>query len=389
MPRIRVLVVDDAVVVRKIVTDALSTDPLIDVVGTAPNGRLALAKIPQLNPDLVTLDIEMPVMNGLEALREIRRTYPRLPVIMFSTLTERGAAATLDALALGASDYVTKPSNVGSVVIAQQRVRDELIPKIRSLCWRVTGVVASGVATPAVVGGATTAPAKPAPGGDMPRAPRLTDALRSRVDIIAIGVSTGGPNALARIIPDLPKDLPVPVVIVQHMPALFTKLLAERLDAESAVTVREGSGGTTIMPGHVYIAPGNYHMFLRNDDGAIRLATNQAPPENSCRPAVDVLFKSVGELFGGRALAVVLTGMGQDGLRGCEFVAAAGGQVVAQDQASSVVWGMPGFVANAGLADRLLPLDQVAGEIVRRVRLRRPSSGARVATSAYPALIAS
>ena len=378
MPRIRVLVVDDSVVVRKIVCDALSTDPLIDVVGTAPNGRLALSKIPQLNPDLVTLDIEMPEMNGLEALREIRRTYPRLPVIMFSTLTERGAAATLDALALGASDYVTKPSNVGSVVVAQQRVRDELIPKIRSLCWRDTGVVGSGVAAPALIAG-----------GGTPRIPKPAGALRSRVDIVAVGVSTGGPNALARIIPQLPKDLPVSVVIVQHMPALFTKMLAERLNAESAVAVEEGRAGQVIAPGHVYIAPGNYHMFLRNEGGSIRLATNQAPPENSCRPAVDVLFKSVAELFGGRTLAVVLTGMGQDGLRGCEFIAEAGGQVLAQDQASSVVWSMPRFVANAGLADRILPLDQMATEIVRRVRERRHPAGGRPVSPAQSVLIRS
>ena len=373
MPRVRVLVVDDAVVVRRIVTDALSTDPMIEVVGSAPNGRLALAKIPQLNPDIVTLDIEMPEMDGLAALREIRKTWPRLPVIMFSTLTERGAAATLDALALGASDYVTKPSNVGSVVVAQQRVREQLIPKIRSLCWRVTGVAAAGSLVPAAVRPVSRPGSAVAGTGEPPLSGQVA-ALRQRIDIVAIGVSTGGPNALARIIPQLPADLPVPVVIVQHMPALFTKLLAARLNAESAIAVEEGTPGRVLAPGCVYIAPGNYHMILTRDAASVRIATTQAPPENSCRPAVDVLFKSVAETFGANTLGVILTGMGQDGLRGCEFITEAGGQVVAQDQATSVVWGMPGFVANAGLADRLLPLDEVAAEITRRVRERRLSA---------------
>jgi len=375
MPKIRVLVVDDAVVVRKIVTDALSNDPTLEVVGTASNGRLALSRIPQLNPDVVTLDIEMPEMNGLEALKEIRKVYPRLPVIMFSTLTERGAAATLDALSLGASDYVTKPSNVGSVVQAQQRVRDELVPKIHALCWRVGGVArpheapssgraASGLKTmapPVTVGGAI-------------RLAKPNDALRPRIDIVAIGVSTGGPNALAQIFQRLPHDFPVPIVIVQHMPPLFTKLLADRLTAESPIKVEEGTAGSVLTAGKAYIAPGNYHMVVRNEGGILRLATNQEPAENSCRPAVDVLFKSVAAAVGGNTLAVILTGMGQDGLRGCEFVAEAGGEVVVQDQMSSVVWGMPGIVAGAGLANRVLPLDQIAADIVKRVRERRGST---------------
>lgn len=372
MPRIRVLVVDDAVVVRKIVTDALTGDPGIEVVGSAPNGRVALAKLPQLNPDLVTLDIEMPEMDGLQTLKELRRTYPRLPVIMFSTLTSRGASATLDALAAGASDYVTKPSNVGSVVAAQQRVREELIPKIYSLCWRVAGN-ASG---PPVAADGAGAASRRAP-VIAPTLPRLVKRPRplvqapEAIEVVAIGVSTGGPNALAAILPRFPKDFPVPILIVQHMPPLFTKLLADRLNAESAIGVREGGAGQVVEPGHAYIAPGNFHLQLRREGGALRLATNQGPPENSCRPAVDVLFRSVAECCPGGALAVVLTGMGQDGLRGCECISEAGGEILAQDQATSVVWGMPGFVANAGLADRVVPLDQVAPEVMRRVSQRR------------------
>ncbi len=378
MPKIRVLVVDDSVVVRKLVTDALMTDASIEVVGSAANGRIALSKIPQVNPDIVTLDIEMPEMDGLETLREIRKIYPRLPVIMFSTLTERGAVATLDALALGASDYVTKPSNVGSVVAAQQRVREDILPKIRSLCWRVTGIASAGIATPTAPAGGHKPAASRLVGTGKVRPPRPIGALRHRVDIVAIGVSTGGPNALADILPRLPKNFPVPIVIVQHMPPRFTKLLADRLNAESAISVEEGSAGRVLAPGHAYIAPGDYHMVVRREGVSLRLATNQAPPENSCRPAVDVLFKSVAEVYGGRMLAVVLTGMGQDGLRGCEFVAEADGQIIVQDQSSSVVWGMPGFVANAGLAERILPLDKLAAEMVRRVRERRstPEEGA-------------
>ena len=303
-------------------------------------------------------------MNGLEALKEIRKLYPNLPVIMFSTLTERGAMATLDALAFGASDYVTKPSNMGSVVASQQRVREDLVPKIRALCWRVTGLSASAALGNAIRPlSATSSLAKVAP--------RVTTGVAARVDMIAIGVSTGGPNALAEILPALPGNLPVPIVIVQHMPPLFTKLLADRLQASCALRVEEGAAGTQVRPGCVYIAPGNFHMFVRDDNGTLRLGTNQAPPENSCRPAVDMLFQSVAKIVGARTLGLVLTGMGKDGLRGAQYITDAGGSVLAQDQQTSVVWGMPGFVANAGLADRVLPLNQIAAEIVRRVRLQR------------------
>lgn len=368
MPRIRVLVVDDSVVIRKIVTEALAVDPMIEIVGTASNGRIAQSKIEQVNPDLVTMDIEMPEMNGLEALKAIRRTHPNLPVIMFSTLTERGAMATLDALALGASDYVTKPSNMGSVVQAQQRVRDELVPKIRALCWRVTGIAQSMQNTASSDASAIAPPRTLSPVNIK------TAALKppTRVEMIAIGVSTGGPNALAELLPALPGNLPVPVVIVQHMPPLFTKLLADRLQASCALRVEEGKAGTAVRAGSVYIAPGNFHMLVRDEGGTLRLNMNQAAPENSCRPAVDVLFKSVAETFGTRALGVVLTGMGKDGLRGSQLIVDAGGSVVVQDQQSSVVWGMPGFVANAGIAERVLPLNQIAPELLRRVRQLRP-----------------
>jgi len=358
MARIRVLVVDDSVVVRKLVTDVLATDPEVEIVGTAANGRIALAKILQLNPDIITLDIEMPVMNGIETLRELRVLHPKLPVIMFSTLSERGAAVTLEALSLGASDYVTKPSNVGSVTIAQQRIRDELIPKIKALCGRKRG---ASIGT--LVAGAPTATLAP-----VARPPKVPPPLDRRIDVIAIGVSTGGPNALAMLIPLLPADFPVPIVIVQHMPPVFTKLLAERICKTSRLSVREGIASGAVERGSVWIAPGNYHMQVRRERDGVRLALDQGTPENSCRPAVDVLFRSIARTYGNRALGVVLTGMGQDGLRGAEELVDAGSRVIAQDQASSVVWGMPGFVAQAGLAERVLPLSQMADELNHRAR---------------------
>ncbi|MEZ5284158.1 MAG: chemotaxis response regulator protein-glutamate methylesterase [Vicinamibacterales bacterium] len=375
MGKVRVLIVDDAVVVRKIVSDVLAEDPGIEIVGTAANGRIALQKLTQVNPDLVTLDIEMPELDGLETLKALRKTHPRLPVIMFSTLTERGASATIEALTLGASDYVTKPANVGSVGVAQQRVRDELIPKIHALCPSVAAPKAPAppvVARPA----ASVPPARPMPMPAVPAASaaRVPAGQAGLPDIVAIGVSTGGPNALADIIPLLPGDFPVPIVITQHMPPMFTKFLADRLDGKSALEVREAAGGEELRPGVVYIAPGDYHMVLKRRGTSVVTALNQNPPENSCRPAVDVMFRSVHEVYGSAVLALILTGMGQDGLHGCEVIKAAGGSVLAQDEATSVVWGMPGFVARAGLADRVLPLGLIAGELVARtepVRLRR------------------
>ncbi len=361
MRPIRVLIVDDAVVIRRLLGDVLSGDPAIEVVGAAPSGRIALAKIPQINPDLITLDIEMPEMSGLETLAEIRKAYPMLPVIMFSTLTERGAAATLEALSLGASDYVTKPANVGSVAAAMQAVRDQLIPKIKAFCGAAVGMPRP---TPRVASN--------------PVASRLAMATASgrQLEALVIGVSTGGPNALSVLLPALPGDLPVPVLIVQHMPPVFTRLLAERLQAKSALTVREGTAGARLEPGTAWIAPGDFHMIVERDLRGPRIGLNQGPPENSCRPAVDVLFRSAVAMWGGATLAVMMTGMGQDGLRGCQDVRAAGGQIVVQDQASSVVWGMPGAVAEAGLAEKILPLPDLAPEIVRRLRGARPARAA-------------
>ena len=360
MPKIRVLIVDDAVVVRQILSGLLAADPDIEVVGTAANGRIAMAKIPQTNPDLVTLDVEMPEMDGLQTLAEIRKISPRLPVIMFSTLTERGAAVTIDALSAGASDYVTKPANVGSVGTAISRIRDELIPKIKALVGRAAPAVKP--ATP-----------KPAPARPIPPAGSGPIAFGGRIEALAIGVSTGGPNALSALLPQLPANLGVPVFIVQHMPPMFTRFLADRLASQSKLKVVEGSDGLPVSSGQVYIAPGDFHLTVERRATGLFLATNKAMPENSCRPAVDALFRSVAKTYGPRTLAVVLTGMGSDGLRGCEVIREAGGRVFAQDQATSVVWGMPGFVANAGLAEKVLPLDRIAPEIIRTISGAAPA----------------
>jgi two-component system chemotaxis response regulator CheB len=350
MAPIRILVVDDSVVIRKLLCDTLAQDPELEVAGSASDGHIALAKITQLHPDLLTLDVEMPVMNGLETLVEVRKLYPKMPVIMFSTLTERGGAATLEALSLGASDYATKPSNTGSPAVALERIRAELIPKIKALCSRRT---------------------KPAP------LPPSRPALRSkvpanrRVDIVAVGTSTGGPNALTEVLPRIPTDFPVPIVVVQHMPPIFTRLLAERLASRSQIPVEEGSAGTVLSPGHAWIAPGNFHMTVARAGLSSRLDLNQNPPENSCRPAVDVLFRSVAAAYRANVLGVVMTGMGGDGALGAQRIREEGGEVIIQDEASSVVWGMPGLVHAQGNADAVYPIESLALEITRRVFAQR------------------
>jgi two-component system chemotaxis response regulator CheB len=356
---VRVLIVDDSVVCRKLLSEVLAGSPDIQVAGTASSGTIALVKIPQLNPDVITLDVEMPGMNGIEALTEIRKRYPKLPVIMFSSLTERGASTTLEALSLGASDYMTKPSNSGSMAGAMEQVQRELTAKIVSLARR------------------SQAAAAPPP----TLSPARKKSSSSRIDILAIGSSTGGPKALAEVIPYLPKDFPVPVVVVQHMPPLFTRLLAERLDSSSPLSVHEAEGGTPLQPGHVWIARGDYHMTVSRKGTGVVLDLSQDPPENSCRPAVDVLFRSVARVYGPSTLGVVMTGMGSDGARGAAHIRDAGGEIFVQDEASSVVWGMPGSVVGAGAADKICPLPEIGLEIVRRVTASRMQPPAAEAAS--------
>ncbi|GAB3306707.1 chemotaxis response regulator protein-glutamate methylesterase [Geodermatophilus aquaeductus] len=369
MDPIRVLVVDDSVVVRKIVTDVLSSDPAIEVVGTAVNGKLALTKLDTLKPDLVTMDIEMPEMNGIEAVRAIRARRNRVPIVMFSTLTERGASATLDALSSGANDYVTKPANVGSVAQSMESVREQLIPKIKALTGRPVGL---GAARPA-----------PAPVAARPPAPRSVP--HKAPAVLVIGSSTGGPEALAKVLPALPATLPVPILLVQHMPPVFTRQFAQRLDRLSALRVVEAVDGTPLLPGTVHLAPGDHHLTVRGTGRGATTMLSQGPPENFCRPAVDPLFRSAVTAYDGAVLAVVLTGMGSDGRNGASVIRDAGGTVVVQDQATSVVWGMPGAVASAGLADEVLPLDRVAEAITRHLARALPPQPAplTLATGAH------
>lgn len=357
---IRVLVVDDSVVIRRLVTGILSEDPGIEVVGTAVNGRAALQKIETLAPDLVTMDIEMPEMNGIDAVRAIRAGGNRVPIVMFSTLTERGAAATFDALSAGASDYVPKPANVGSVGRSMEQVREALIPLIRSLVPR-----AAPRATTAPVASAAPLTASRSHVSAEPTL-RERHLPASGYRMLAIGSSTGGPEALFTVLTALP-PLPVPVVIVQHMPPVFTTQFAARLDRHSPFPVREAVAGEVLAPGSVTIAPGDHHLTVERAGRDLLARLDQGPAENYCRPAVDVLFRSAAREAGGPVLGLVLTGMGSDGARGAQHLVDGGGSVIVQDRATSVVWGMPGAVASAGLAEQVLPLSQVASEIQCRL----------------------
>ncbi|WP_110180309.1 protein-glutamate methylesterase/protein-glutamine glutaminase [Nocardioides solisilvae] len=346
---ISVLVVDDSAAVRRIVTAALESDPGIAVVGQAVDGQHALELADELAPDAVVLDIEMPVLDGLAALRRLRAAHPRMPVIMFSTLTERGAVKTLEALSLGASDYVTKPTGTASLAESASEIAGQLIPKI-------TALVGTAQALQAVD--------QPLP----PPRPVLAPGEATRPEVMMVGCSTGGPDALAALLRDLPFNLRVPVVVVQHMPPVFTAMFASRLDRVSALTVTEAVDGEPLEAGHVYVAPGDRHLSVHRSDDRVLTRIDAGPPENFCRPSVDVLFRSGAHVYGPGALGVVLTGMGHDGTAGCRAVQASGGTVVVQDRASSVVWGMPGAVVQAGLAHDVVALDKLAARLTELVR---------------------
>jgi len=368
MEPIKVLVVDDSVVIRRLLTAVLDAEPGIEVVGYSTNGQLALLKIEQLEPDVVSLDVMMPVMDGIECMREIRKRWKDLPVIMFSSLTEEGAAVTMEALEAGANDFVTKPWQTEGFADSVNQVSDALIQRIRAL-HRPKGGAAS---------------ADPIPDPAAVRAPLPTQARAHApgrsIEAIVIGASTGGPNALNELFLSLPADLGVPILITQHMPPMFTKLLAERLNKRSDLQVREASDGDIVLPGQVLIAPGDFHMRVKRSGTSIVVALDQSEPVHSCRPAVDPMFASAREVWGAGTMAIVMTGMGQDGAEEAAKIAKDGGQVLVQDEATSVVWGMPGTVAQSGAADAILPLDQLASEIALRVRTssnRLAGGGAR------------
>lgn len=387
---IRVLTVDDSAVIRGFLARIIEAEPDMTVVATAMNGQMALNVLDRRPVDIVLLDIEMPVMDGLTALPQILEKAPDARVIMASSLTEKGAEITVRALSLGAADYVTKPSARHARGLAP--VARDLVRKIRVLAGRGDPLHPPGAPEAARETGAeaeedalqagdslASAEARPTASSHAGPSPSLPASLLDRQAgiasprytpsgepprILGIASSTGGPNALAEFFRRLPADFRLPVLVVQHMPALFTAMLAERLGGVSGRPACEGADGMPLEEGHIYVAPGDWHMRVERGESGPVLRLDQAPPENFCRPAADPLFRSMAEVYGGAQVAVILTGMGHDGFHGAEAIARAGGTVLAQDEASSVVWGMPRAVAVAGVAHRVEPLDALPDAVV-------------------------
>lgn len=404
---IRVLVADDSAFMRKVLTDLFSRQSDFEVVGTAMNGREAISKIKQFKPDLVTMDVNMPVMDGLNALAVIMNECP-LPVVMLSSLTQQGTEATVRALGLGAVDFISK---AGGSISRIDTIEDEILKKCRNAAkahvHKTLTLPAQPMNKPAETKKDSLpvmkrvelprrqgmklkapAPASPAAGGGLgtkrnnpllqnrshvpasigrPVAVSFSHGTGGSNKLVAIGTSTGGPQALQNVITRLPGNLPCGVVVVQHMPPGFTKALADRLNSISQISVKEAEDGEQIRSGHVYIAPGNYHMRVMDDNGIRRIKLSQEPPVGNHRPAVNVMYDSVASL--GRSLvAVIMTGMGADGCEGMKKIKASGGYSIAQDESTCVVYGMPKAVVDAGLADEVRPVQDIAEAIVEAVK---------------------
>jgi two-component system, chemotaxis family, protein-glutamate methylesterase/glutaminase len=367
----RILIADDAIAYRAIISRALENLPGVEVVGVAANGRIALQKIEQLKPDLVTLDLEMPEMDGLSILRYIRDAKMDVGAIMLSAFTKEGAKATLEALSLGAFDFIVKPSGSDSQTNAE-KLRRELRFKIEAYRQaREISVILHGQASqPAAFPQATVTPKAddrvhgPSPDKVFPgHAGRW---VSQRSEVVALGISTGGPPALSKLLPQLPANLTAPVLIVQHMPPVFTRSLAEDLDKRCALRVYEATDGQAVLPGTILIAPGGKQMKVEQGDASSIIRITDDPPENSCQPSVDYLFRSVADVYGRRALGVLMTGMGSDGAAGCRLLHRCGAPLLAQDEASCVVFGMPREPIREGIA-KAVSLDNMAGEIIRLV----------------------
>lgn len=378
---LKVLVADDSILYRRVIADVLKSLPGIEVVGAVANGRQTLQRIKELQPDLVTLDMEMPELDGLGVLDALRAQNGSGPmVIVVSALTRHGGQLTMRALEKGAFDFITKP-DTASAQQGMDAIRRELAPRVRAVATRmeVRNILRNKTAGPAA------APAAPVAGNGAAAKPAATpapvasqDAIVGRMnrlvnpqkpDMVLIGVSTGGPNALARVLPQLPGNLGVPVLIVQHMPPIFTQSLAESLAAKSALKVREAAPDEVVEPNTAYIAPGGKHMRLQARPGSAPiLQITDDPPENNCRPAVDYLFRSVANQLPGRAMAVILTGMGSDGTLGLRLLKRNGCFSIAQDEPSCVVYGMPKAAVEAGVVDAVLPLEAIAGRITAAVK---------------------
>jgi two-component system chemotaxis response regulator CheB len=377
MNRIRILIVDGSSAMRQKLQRLLDRDPDLEVVGTAANGQLALARLPHQRPDLVLVDVAQPEMEGLKTLAALREAYPILPVMIFSQLTRRGSQTTLDALQLGASAYLLKPTSGEDL---ERCVSGELTKKIKSLC-----ATQQSRASETLFSQRAEKPSDITPeevrfeaidahnSAEIPtRCPSGSPA-----EIVAIATSTGGPNALASLLSSLPASFVTPIVVVQHMTSGFTKTLTESLRRQTGRNVREVETAEPLDAASVWIAPGGRHLVVLRRGATVQVAPIDDPPENSCCPSADVMFRSVADVFGSRSLAVMLTGMGCDGLAGCRAIRNAGGTILVQDEGSSISWGMPGQVAAAGLADEVLSLTDLPLEICRRTsvpRFRRAQS---------------
>ncbi|MDQ7031374.1 MAG: chemotaxis response regulator protein-glutamate methylesterase [Desulfonauticus sp.] len=361
---LKVMVVDDTVVYRKILTEVFSKIPEVEVVGSANNGKIALSRIETLKPDLITLDVEMPIMDGLKTLEEIRKRGLDVAVIMVSTLTKRGSQITLRALELGAFDFITKPD--------YDKPEDNFKALLNALAPKVKAYLRRLEIRKALRSGKQVTDKKSLTGFDTKEKVYKRPAVIKRIEkskIVAIGVSTGGPNALSTMLPMLPKSLGVPIVLVQHMPPVFTKSLAESLDNKCALTVKEAEDREVIKPNVVYIAPGGKQMkIVRGENRQVFVKITDDPPENNCKPAVDYLFRSVAKEYGAQATGVIMTGMGNDGTLGLKEMKAKGAVTIAQDAETCVVYGMPKSAIEAGVIDVIAPLDKIASEILKTVK---------------------
>ena len=364
------MIVDDSAVIRGLLRRTLETDSEIQVVKTVPNGKLAVDAVKAQPIDVIVLDIEMPVMDGLEALPLIIKAAPETKVIMASTLTRRGAAISIEALQKGAADFVPKPTASRDLDAANDFGR-ELISKVKALGAaarrRAPGDVhragSPSKSAPATRGAVAQSSSSGKIYGHAPIALRKPSSVPPR--ILAIGSSTGGPQALQTVLAALKPIKSVPIVVTQHMPATFTTILAEHLSRSTQRNCKEAEHGEQLLPGHLYLAPGDFHMTLEGTGTSVKAVIDQKPPENFCRPAVDPLFRSVASVYGPASLAIVLTGMGQDGLLGGQSIVEAGGTVVAQDEATSVVWGMPGAVATNGVCSAVLPITGIPAHVLK------------------------
>lgn len=405
---IRVMLCDDSSTMRRLIRKSIESDPRIKVVAEARNGKECVEQLPIAKPEALVLDVEMPVLGGIETVKAIRGNKQTLPIIMFSALTSRGAEATFDAIQAGANSFATKPTSTGHIEGAIKEVKNSLIPLIISLSRKPSvkrtsvvvskksvaapqkGIVATKQSNPIQVVDARETPKLDKPVKDIVTsanrkpikhpvakaikkiasdAPEVSSSNNTRgpsvTDIIAVGVSTGGPDALEKVLSSVPKGFSIPILITQHMPAVFTTMLAQRLSQKTGHKVIEAKNGQTVRPCEILIAPGDFHMTLERKGTAVTTLLTQDPPENSCRPAVDPMFRSVASLYGQRALGIVLTGMGRDGTEGARALKAAGALVYVQDEATSVVWGMPGKTYEAGLADIVLPINEIGHAIAR------------------------